>query len=42
MTREKLELQVKAALLIAQQTKKPLNLVADDLMHWIDEYHATT
>ena len=40
MTRDKLKLQVKAALVIARQTKKPLDLVTEDLMHWIDEYHA--
>jgi len=39
---EKLELQIKAALIIAQQTSKPLDLIAKDLMHWIDKYHATT
>jgi hypothetical protein len=38
---EKLDLQIMAALLIARETVKPLNLVAKDLKHWIDKYHAT-
>ncbi len=38
---EKLELQIKCALVIARETVKPLDVVAKDLMHWIEKYHAT-
>lgn len=39
---EKLELHIKAALVIARETVKPLDLVTKDLMHWIEKYHATS